>query len=126
MSAGRAGLAPTATETAGKCAHGQHVPRGTVGCYGFHVAKTPREITEPLRAPMQSVAPHAVASCQEVAQQVCVAKTPDGAHQVDGGLVVPGLLVADGVRDVDLEDLDAAELEPAWAPTVQSIAMPRD
>jgi hypothetical protein len=67
---------------------------------------------------VQSVAPHAVASCQGLAQQVCVAKTPDGAHQVDGGLVVPGLLVADGVRDVDLEELDAAELEPAWALTV--------
>jgi len=36
-----------------------------------------------------------------------------GGGEVDGRLVVPGGLVADGLGDVDLEKLDTTELEPA-------------
>ena len=45
-----------------------------------------------------------------------------GGAEVDGGLVVPGALVAEDLPGLDLEELDTTELEPACAPTAWLVA----
>ena len=45
-----------------------------------------------------------------------------GGAEVDGDLVVPGALVAEGLPGLDLEELDTTELEPACAPTACLVA----